>query len=352
MQRRVYEDASRSVCSFYLVPLDKGPLPAFRPGQFLTFSLSIEDPRTHEPRNVIRCYSLSDRPRPDYYRVSIKRVPAPADRPELPAGVSSNFFHEHVAEGDHLQVKAPSGHFYLVEDESLPLVLIAGGIGVTPMLSILNAILETGAQRDVWLYYGVRNGAEHILKEQLQSLAKEYANFHLHVCYSDPGEGDEKHVDYQHRGRIDIALLQSTLTQERYQFYICGPRPMMESLVPGLETWGVATSDIHYESFGPASLTRRIQPDGQALGATPLTVTFSRSGKQLGWTPNAGSLLELAEANGIAVPSGCRAGSCGTCQTTLLSGEVEYSQQPDADIEPGCCLLCIAMPKVDLTLDA
>jgi ferredoxin-NADP reductase len=352
VQRRVFEDEMRSICSFYLMPVDDEPLPAFRPGQFLTFRLSIEDPVTHVPREVVRCYSLSDRPSPDYYRVSIKRIPPPADQPEAPPGLSSTYFHDHVVAGSRLWVKAPSGYFHLMEDEPLPVVLIAGGIGITPMLSMLNTMLECGMRREVWLYYGVRNGTEHIMKSHLQALAKAHRNFNLHVCYSAPGEGDEEHVDYWHRGRVDIDLLRSTLKLMRYQFYVCGPRSMMESLVPGLEEWGVSTDDIFYESFGPATLVRHAKDEVEAAGAEPKFVTFSHSGKSVCWDPAAGSLLAFAETNGIEITSGCRAGSCGTCQTALLSGEVEYSQRPDADVETGHCLLCITTPKGDLTLHA
>jgi ferredoxin-NADP reductase len=354
VQRRKIEDGNRFICSIYLVPIDGQPLPSFRPGQFLTFRLPIKDPVTHQPKTVVRCYSLSDRPQPDYYRVSIKRVPAPADQPEVPPGVSSNFFHDQVQKGSKLLVKAPSGHFHLMEDKPLPVVLIGGGIGITPMLSILNTLLENGSTRELWLYYGVRNGAEQIMKEHLQSLAKGHANFHLHLCYSNPSDNEVADVDYQHNGRVDIPLLRATLKLRRYQFYVCGPKPMMESLVPGLEEWGVDTDDIHYESFGPASLVKHEKPKTgpEAISAQTITVTFSKSGARVPWNPDAGSLLELAETQGIEVESGCRAGSCGCCQTTLESGEVEYSQQPDADVEPGHCLLCISTPKSDLTLAA
>ena len=270
VQRRELEDGNRTICSFYLVPLDAKPLPAFRPGQFLTFRLSIEDPVSRESRYVVRCYSLSDAPRSDYYRISIKRVPAPPDRSDLPPGVSSNFFHDHVQEGDRLLVKAPSGHFHLMEDEPLPLVLIGGGIGITPMLSIVNTVLEGGLKPEVWLYYGVRNGTEHIMKEHLAELATKHANFHLHVCYSAPLEDDVEGADYQHNGRVDMPLLRNTLKLMRYQFYVCGPKPMMESLVPGLEEWGVDSGDIYYESFGPATLIRHEKP-------RPLLPTHNRS---------------------------------------------------------------------------
>ena len=151
VKRRVIEDDIRSVCSFYLVPTDGQPLPTFKPGQFLTFRLQLEDPVRHEPRSVVRCYSLSDRHNPDYYRVSIKRAPPPAESPGVPAGLSSNFFHDQVQEGARLLVKAPSGHFHLMTDEPLPIVLVGGGIGITPMLSILNTVMSSGTSWEVWL---------------------------------------------------------------------------------------------------------------------------------------------------------------------------------------------------------
>jgi len=354
VQRRELEDGNRSICSFYLVPVNGQPLPSFKPGQFLTFKLTIEDPVTHQPKTVVRCYSLSDRPQSDYYRVSIRRVPAPADQPESPPGLSSNFFHDKVQKGSKLLVKAPSGHFHLMDDKPLPVVLICGGIGITPMLSMLNTLLENGSTRELWLYYGVRNGAEQIMKEHLQSLAKAHANFHLHLCYSKPSDNEVVGVDYQHKGRVDIPLLRTTLKLMRYQFYVCGPKPMMESLVPGLEEWGVDSDDIYYESFGPATLVKHEKPETgpKGISAQTITVTFSKTGTPVPWSPDAESLLELAEAQGIDVESGCRAGSCGCCQTALEAGEVEYSQQPDADVEPGHCLLCISTPKGDITLAA
>ncbi len=354
VQRRVIEDLNQSICSFYLVPVDGKPLPSFKPGQFLTFRLPIKEPVTHEIKNIVRCYSLSDCSRPDYYRVSIKRVPAPASQPEVPPGLSSNYFHDHVQEGSRLMIKAPAGHFYLNEKESLPVVLIAGGIGITPMLSMLNTLLQINDTREIRLYYGVRNGDEPIMKTHLQSLVRAHANFHLHFCFSEPLDTDVLGIDYQHKGRIDIPLLRSTLQLKHYQFYVCGPKPMMESLVPGLEDWGVDSQDIYYESFGPATLIGHDKPktDSHAVSSKLITVTFSKTGKRLQWNPEAGSILEFAEANEIEVESGCRAGSCGCCQTKIEAGEVEYSQQPEADINPGYCLLCTSSPKSDLTLAA
>lgn len=139
-----------------------------------------------------------------------------------------------------------------------------------------------------------------------------------------------------------------------YEFYICGPTPMMESLVMGLEEWGVPERRIHFEAFGPASIKRRraVELPPSDATASDILVTFAKSGKQLPWQPTAGSLLEFAEANGLAVDSGCRAGGCGTCQTTIKSGEVAYIQPPDYDPEPGSCLLCVCTPRTSVTLEA
>ena len=352
VERKVVEDAAQSVCSFYLVPEDGQALPTFLPGQFLTFRLEVPAP-AGGTEQIIRCYSLSDAPRPDYYRVSIKRVAAPVGG-AVPPGRSSNFFHDHIAVGSHLQVRAPAGHFY-IDRSAAPVVLIGGGIGITPMLSMLSWSLAEQPGREVWLFYGVRNSREPVMKDQLAALAAAHPNFHWRLCFSDPLPEDVAGRDFHHAGRVDVALLRTQLPLKPYHFYICGPTPMMASLVTALEDWGVPDPHIHFEAFGPASIKRR----SAAASATPseatassIVVNFAKSGKQLAWQPASGSLLEFAEANGISVNSGCRAGGCGTCQTTIRSGEVAYHQPPDYDPEPGTCLLCTCTPKTSVTLEA
>ena len=354
VESKVVEDAAQSICSFYLVPEDGKPLPAFLPGQFLTFRLDVPV-ATGGNEQVIRCYSLSDAPRPNHYRVSIKRVPPPMGS-DVPPGRSSNYFHDQVAPGSLLQVRAPSGHFHIDRSDA-PVVLIAGGIGITPMLSMLNWSLSEQPGREVWLFYGVRNGRERVMKAQLEALAAEHPNFHLQLCFSNPLPEEVAGRDYQHRGRVDVDLLRVRLPLKPYHFYICGPTPMMESLVQALEDWGVPDSHIHFEAFGPASIKRKHAATAPVAGPqsegmdTGIIVTFAQSGKQIAWPATAGNLLEFAEANGIAVNSGCRAGSCGSCQTTILKGEVAYRQPPDYDPEPGTCLLCVCEPKTSVTLE-
>ncbi len=349
---KVMEDALQSVCSFYLVPVDGASLPAFLPGQFLTFRLDIPEANGNIGQTV-RCYSLSDAPQPDAYRVTIKRQDSPAGR-GLPPGRSSTFFHDQVEVGSELQVRAPAGHFH-IDSGDAPVVLIGSGIGITPMLSMLNWCMAQQSSREIWLFYGVRDGRELIMKPRLDALAAAHPNFHLRVCFSNPQPDDMLGRDYHYRGRIDVGLLRMQLPLRPYHFYVCGPTPMMESLVPALEDWGVPDEHIHFEAFGPASIRRKpafaVEPRDDSA-ATGIVVNFSRSGKKMPWTPAAGSLLELAEASGIPVNSGCRAGGCGSCQTTIQSGEVAYRQPPDFDPEPGSCLLCVCTPKTSVTLEA
>jgi ferredoxin-NADP reductase len=359
VERKVPEDASAQVCSFYLVPEDKKPLPPFLPGQFLTFQFDVPS-ATGGTQTVIRCYSLSDAPQADHYRISVKRAPPPVGS-QLPPGLSSNYFHDHVDVGSPLQVRAPAGHFHLDRSDA-PTVLIGGGIGITPMLSMLNWCLTAQPGRELWLFYGARNRAELVMQTQLLALAAQHANFHLHLCLSIPEAGEagghRQGAVHHHHSRVDVTLLRRLLPLKPYHFYICGPTPMLQSLVPALEDWGVPEERIHFEAFGPASIPRK--KPAPANQATPrgddkqgaVMVSFAKSGQQVTWEPGMGALLDFAESHGIAVSSGCRAGACGSCQTPIRCGEVTYTQAPDFDPEPGSCLLCVCTPKTAVTLEA
>jgi ferredoxin-NADP reductase len=354
VSRRVIEDSAGQICSFHLEPEDGLVLPSYKPGQFLTFRLDAPKADGSGAEQITRCYSLSDAPQSDHYRVSIKRVPPP--KSDYPPGRSSNFFHDHVPVGTTLQVRAPSGHFYL-EPGNGPIVLIAGGIGITPMLSMLNWCQLHQPEREVWFFYGVRNGKEAAFAPQLAAIAAAKPNVHLRLCFSDPSPEEQLGKDFHHHGRADVNLFRMTMPLKPYHYFICGPTPMMESLVTALDDWGVPDAHIHFEAFGPASIKRRKRETAATASeltapATDITVTFAKSGKQAQWSAQSGSLLEFAEAQGIAIDSGCRAGGCGTCQTTIKSGEVSYRQSPDFDPEPGSCLMCVCTPKTHVTLEA
>ena len=345
---RVVEECE-GVKSFYLVPHDQKTLPSFLPGQYLTFELDVPG----QPGRVTRCYSLSDRPRPDYYRVTIKRSPAPPGKPEARPGLGSGFFHSHLKPGDILNVKAPAGGFYLDVNRSTPVVLLAGGVGLTPMVSMLNEIVTNSPGREVWFFFAVRNQAEHIMKATLDAIARDHHNVHLCVCYSRPLETDVLGRDYHHAGRVNLDLLKARLPANNFDFYMCGPGEMMSDLNTSLREWGVPEKFIHMEAFGPASVKKPAPASGPAAdpGTAP-KVVFARSQRETGWTPQTDSLLDLALAEKVPVGYGCRAGNCGTCQTAVKSGKVKYLKEPGCEVEAGSCLICICVPDSNLVLEA
>ncbi|MCA9212940.1 MAG: 2Fe-2S iron-sulfur cluster binding domain-containing protein [Planctomycetales bacterium] len=327
--------------SFYLVPHDGKPLPPYRPGQFLTLSIKAKA----NERPLVRCYSLSDSPRQDYYRISVKK--AVSQDPAVPDGRVSSFLNDHVKEGDILDVKAPSGSFYLDTDSESPVVFLAGGIGVTPVLSMLNYLVETQPNRRAYFFMGARNSTECPFGKHLRQVAAEHDNVVLHTRLSAPKPGDQ----WDSQGRVDVALLKSVLPTLRLQYYMCGPPAFLDSLTNDLIAAGVPKQMIHSEAFGAASVKKKPKPSTPAPDdENSIVVQFARSGRIITWDPRFETLLELAEANGITIDSGCRAGNCGTCVTAIKSGSVNHEAEVDAD--EGSCLPCVATPDGHVILDA
>jgi uncharacterized protein len=250
-------------------------------------------------------------------------------------------------------VKAPAGHFYLDTNSDRPVVLIGGGVGLTPLLSMLNAIIRSGTRRETWFFYGVTNCTDHAMVEHLRAAAQEHDNIHVVVCYSRPTEACRKGYHYQHEGFVTVDLMRSLLPSNAYEFYICGPPPMMETVTRDLAEWGVPEASIHFEAFGPATVKKAPAKPATAEAAASggVAVTFARTGKVVRWLPELGSILDCAEANGVMMESGCRAGNCGTCLTAIKEGKVRYLTPPGAEPEAGSCLACIAVPEGPLMLD-
>ena len=232
-----------------------------------------------------------------------------------------------------------------------PVVLLAGGIGITPLLSMLNALVEIESQREIWFFLGVRNKKEHMMKEHLEKVVKENPNVNLKIFYSSPGESDLKDQDYDVEGRIAVSKIKTFLPSNNYDFYICAPPPMVKDLRAELADWGVPKENIHFEAFGQATV-KKCKADSVKEQPQKIDIRFTRSGKILPWSPNFTSLLEFAEKNDIPLDSGCRAGNCGTCLTAIKNGEVTYVGEPGSPPEEGSCLTCISIPKGNLTLDA
>ncbi|MGI8981243.1 MAG: 2Fe-2S iron-sulfur cluster-binding protein [Pirellulaceae bacterium] len=347
--------------SVYFAPEDGRALPRFLPGQYVTLSLRMPG----ETRPVIRCYSLSHAPGEDYFRCTVKEVPPPAAQPELPFGKASRHINRRLAEGELIDLKAPHGNFTLDVSSKTPVVLMGAGIGVTPLLSMLQAVAASGNTRQVLAFLQFRSGEHHPLKCELAALARQHKNIQLVTAYSAPNSADVVGGDYDLRGRLSLEVIKKCLRGSDYECYICGPGSFMESMVAGLESWGIAANKIHFEAFGPASVKRvnqvvaRPQHCGGVNAANPIDVVmeapevrFDLSGVTAPWTEKIESLLQLAEAHHIPVESGCRAGNCGTCAMPIKSGKVVYSTPPGSQPPAGVCLPCICVPDGPLVLQA
>jgi ferredoxin-NADP reductase len=337
--------------SFYLKPHDGKSLPTFKPGQYLTFQLNI--PGIGKP--VVRCYSLSDCARPTHYRVTIKRCPSP-DGTTHPPGIGSAFFCDRVKVGDILDVKAPNGHFHLDMEQERPVVLISGGVGVTPMIAMANALLEARSDREIWFFHGARNGKDHMFKAYMNGIAAENKSVRMHVCYSKPQGTEVLGRDFHHEGRVTVDLFKQLLPSNNFEYFLCGPGAFMESITEDLRKWGVPDEWVHFEAFGPASVRRAAKPEAKvAVTFAPfggLEVSFAKSGRKVTWQGGGNSLLELAEEARVKIDAGCRAGNCGSCLVAIKSGSVEYIGAHGADVEQGSCLACICRPTTALVLDA
>ncbi len=337
--RKVQE--SEEITSFYLQPVDRGMIPNYQPGQFLTIKLDIPG----QTRPVIRTYSLSDYVEPcEYYRLSIKREPAPPKLSVMP-GLASNFMHDSIQVGAVILAKPPSGRFFLDVQQTIPAVLISNGVGITPMISMAKAVTRLNPSRPVWFVHGAREGRFHAFRDEVRELAEQNPNLKLHFAYSRPSAIDTEHHS---TGYVDADLIQS-LAPANAEYFLCGSPPFLDGIRTGLNGAGVPENRVFFEIFGKPSPTTRDRPantiETTQNSETTGEIEFARSQQTTSWSADVDNLLELAEANGLNPPYSCRQGLCGTCECKLLEGEVEYLEPPTADVADGSVLICIAKPK-------
>ena len=260
--------------------------------------------------------------------------------------------------GTKLIAKSPRGKFFLNPNGKTPVVLLSAGVGLTPLMSMLNAIVEVGSNRPTWFIHGGRNKREHALGEHVRRITEENSNVHSHIRYSKPSSGDMVGRDYDDRGHVDIELVKHLVPDKNCEFYLCGPAPFMKSLFKGLLDWGVPEVRIHYEFFGPASVLKEralVSTPKRAAEATQCCteteVTFSKSGVKANWNPSFESILDLAEANGLSPDYSCRSGICHTCMCKLEEGEVDYVLEPLDPPDPGYALICCSKPQTNVVVD-
>ncbi len=333
------EDESDGIRSFYLEPADGAGLPAFKAGQHLPLRLS-PDGRTPP---LIRTYSLSSAPSDGFFRISVKRD-----------GLASAYLHDQVKVGDLLQARAPQGSFVVDPQERRPLVLLGAGIGVTPMLSMLREVIYEGKRvrggRATWFIQSARRLADLAFREEVDTLiAKAGDQLTAIRVLSQPEPSARVGEDFHLTGRIDLDLLKALLPFNDFDFYVCGPAAFTQAIYDGLRGLHIRDERIHAETFGPSSLKRSGDSQAIAFEQPPaateaVPVVFERSAKEARWQPAGGTLLELAESRGLNPEFSCRGGSCGTCKTRLISGQVHYPVPPAERPAPDHVLICCAVP--------
>jgi ferredoxin-NADP reductase len=356
------EAESSLITSFYFQPVDGQPVAAFKPGQFLTFRFPAGG------AEIVRNYSISSTPdETAHYRISVKREPPPPGAPGIPPGIASNHLHDSVAVGDEIDIRNPAGQFFLKEDSTRPVLLLSGGVGLTPMLSMAHRLARQGTRR-TWFIHACLDGDVHACRREVEALAARSSNVRHYFCYANPTSRDRATAAFDSEGLLTAEKLQSFLPIDDYECYLCGPTPFMQAMFATLTRLGVAESRIFYEFFGPATVLRApaaadVAPRSAAAPPPPVVpaakpadmarplVTFARSGVSARWDDSCSSILELAEANGLSPEFSCRAGICSSCQCEVKSGSVEYFEELLGELEPGTALICCSKPAGDIVLD-
>ncbi|MEO1017816.1 MAG: pyridoxamine 5'-phosphate oxidase family protein [Pseudomonadota bacterium] len=335
-------DESTTIRSFWLEP-QEGGLAAFEAGQHLPIRVQLDG--QDEP--ILRTYTISSSPAEKAYRLSIKRE---AD------GQISRHLHDDIEVGDVVEAMAPRGGFKADLSSKRPVVLIAGGVGVTPMRAMLEAFSSknrrTLGTRPIHFIHAAKNAEERAFANEVREIAFEDPNVRVHLIASAPLEGELEGLDYHSKGRIDIDLIKSLLPFNDYDFYLCGPSGMMQTVYDGLRDLDISDARIHAEAFGQSSIKRRVIDAN--IKAKGTKIQFTKSGVETDWTPASGTLLDLAEKAGLSPAFTCRSGSCGTCATRLNGGRTRYLSPPAAEIEQDHVLICSAVPEGDdetLSLD-
>lgn len=334
---------AREVMSVCLEPLDGGGLPDFLPGQHVTIKLTVP-PAGEE---IVRSYSLTG---PAVlaarrgYSISVRRAAGLTDTGEAVFGRASSHINLCLAVGDIVSLRAPSGTFVMPVHTRRPLVLLAGGIGITPFICLLESLAGLADPPKMLLLYANQNGLAHAFRSRIQALRDTLPTLEVVNFYDRPAQGDVPGVDYDVAGRVSAEHVPAGLLVQRPLVYMCGPAPMMTAFADALADRGVPRADILREVFR--------SPERVAAGpGQQFNVVFARSGTTGTWRSADGPLLGFAEKLGLALPSGCRVGQCESCAVSVVSGRIRHlhGEQPE---DAGMCLACQAVPASDIVLNA
>jgi MOSC domain-containing protein YiiM/ferredoxin-NADP reductase/ferredoxin len=324
---------------------ENGELDPAQPGQFIV--LKVQESPGSAP--LMRSYSLAGTPNARRYELGVK-----CER----NGLMGRYLAERARVGDRVEISAPRGSFVLRESDR-PVVLASAGIGITPVLAMLKALVASRAARPIWWLYGARNGAEHPFAAGARALLAELSDGRSHVRYSRPNDTDRLGRDFDSVGRVDAALVEQLGIDKNSEVYLCGPALFLTDMRAGLAAAGFPVEQTYSELFGSGPA---LNP-GVIAGPHPLPhepagprgtgpmVSFGRSGLHVPWSAQFLSLLEFAEACDVPTRWACRAGVCHTCESGLISGDVSYDPVPLQPAANGNVLVCCSVPKGDVVLD-
>lgn len=330
---------SDGVRSFLLISSDGSPIPTFLPGQHIAVKIN-----TANNAPVVRMYSLCGSQDTSGLRIAVKLEPD---------GAGGTYMHEHVKEGNILEISAPRGTFTLADNEH-PLVLLSAGVGVTPLLSMLYEVANRSPDREIWWIHSCRSKTHESFREEIKLLGQKLSAFHRVIVYSSPDAEDLNNIDYDIKGHLDLAALQALNFPVNSQCYLCGPPKYLYSITSALSDIGISETNIKSELFGSTPETsgsgKAPHLPSENTGQGPL-ITFSKSKIAFNWSPRFNNLLEAVEACDIPVHWSCRMGVCHLCETGIIDGQVSYSPDPLDPPADGNVLLCCSIPKGPVDLD-
>lgn len=325
---------STTIKSFYLKPKDGELLPDFLAGQFVNIKIILPN----SDKELIRSYTLSGSPKAAYLRLTIKKEDN---------GKVSSYLHDSVKIADTILLSKPTGNFHLSNQNNNPVVLISGGVGITPMLSMAEYMHTYHPARQIYfIHSSINKNVQPMLQRLLQFKAANI-NFHLSIFHSEPLENELVNTDYDYRG---------FLTKNHIPFYgkaeyfVCGPVGFMKTMFGYLLEHEVNESNIYFEFFGSENrfVTKEIFVDSK----TPsFSVKLTKSKKEISWKEGMGSMLELIESTGLTPANSCRMGTCSTCESKLIKGTFEYDPEPFMETAAGNVLICCAKPTSDIEIE-
>ncbi|GLB61237.1 NO-inducible flavohemoprotein [Cytobacillus sp. NCCP-133] len=235
---------SEVITSFYFSPIDGGEIASYLPGQYISVKVNIPG----EEYTHIRQYSLSDSPEKSYYRISVKKEEGTDIKPE---GKVSNYIHNNLNEGDQIEISAPAGEFVL-EQTDKPVVLLSGGVGITPMLSMLHHLDASEISSETTFIHAALNGNVHAFADEVKEIEENNPLVKAYFCYDKPTDKDRKEKVFHKEGYVTSDWLQTIVSNKESQVYMCGPVPFMQAMYEALLEAGFKKENIRYEFFGPS----------------------------------------------------------------------------------------------------